>query len=202
MNSSERVARDFQATLAQHVPGQIACVIGSPYGMMMCACAKEGDVRGVRQALAQVGPAAVNWLDTDSGLSALHCAAAHGRCAVIELLAKECPNTLNLEEITGPEEQHMTALMMAAAKNKPHALVALVQHGAKLEGVGREGITALITAAKEGHLACCAKLLELGAKVDSRTTNGCSALFTAAQYGKVGYIPHREWHRPPRGATQ
>lgn len=82
-----------------------------------------------------------------------------------------------------------TALMIAAANDRPEAAAALLKRGAPLEAENDYGRTALVLCARErGQAATARLLLDAGAAVDAADKNGSTALELAAWRGKTEFV--------------
>ena len=77
-------------------------------------------------------------------------------------------------------------LMWAASSGCADAILSLVNAGASVSGVDKDGLTALHCAASRGHSDCLEALVSLcGAEIDVFDSNGCSALFYSVTLGHV-----------------
>jgi len=82
-----------------------------------------------------------------------------------------------------------TALMTAAANDRPEAAAALLKKGAPLEAKNDYGRTALVLCARElGQAATARLLLDAGADIDAADKNGSTALELAAWRGKTEFV--------------
>ena len=75
-------------------------------------------------------------------------------------------------------------LMWAASSGSTDAILSLVNAGAVVEGIDKDGLTSLHCAASRGHQDCIDTLVTLcGCEVDTTDNNGCSPLFYAVTLG-------------------
>lgn len=81
-----------------------------------------------------------------------------------------------------------TPLMWAATTGDVEILRELVQLGAAVRGVNRQGLSALHAAAIAGRSEAARALLEAGADLDARTEHGSTALGIAAERGDASLV--------------
>ena len=77
----------------------------------------------------------------------------------------------------------MTALMWASYNGEADTARVLVEYGASLEAVDREGMTALMWASREGQEDTARVLVEHGASLEAVDGEGNTALKFASDYG-------------------
>ena len=86
---------------------------------------------------------------------------------------------LNLEE----EDKDWTPLLKAAHSGNCKEVHSLLQKGADVNFIDRNGKTALSVASGEGHVKIVYDLIYCGAEINTRDANGCTPLRAAARCG-------------------
>lgn len=100
-------------------------------------------------------------------MSKLHLAVAKGRLDRVEKLLREGED-VNGEFTLGKYMQAVRPLHVAAQVNNPKVAEFLLNSGAEINAVDKEGRTALHLAAKQGHMLAARFLLDKGAKINIR----------------------------------
>ena len=124
---------------------------------------------------------------TDRGCTALHVAARHGYCDVVDQLLKHSAYVGQ----PGADSRGLGVqpLHLAAEHGHIDAVCALLAAGADpnatREFCGKCGVTALHLAVVRGHVEVAKVLLEAGATVDTADEDGATALHVAARGGVV-----------------
>ena len=101
----------------------------------------------------------------------IHAASVHGREDVIDILIRHGANPSD-DNIT----QRMTPPMMAASKGHVHAMLLLIDRGAKIDAQNDMGQTALHIAAQNGHAHAVKCLVAEGAESWHKDQNGCTPM--------------------------
>ena len=113
-----------------------------------------------------------NFLDEETGDTALGTAASLGHLAIVRAL---------LDAGADPNFKRAASLPLVEAAGKGHAEVvrALLGSGAKIDARDEGGVTALIAAAAGGHSRAVALLLKAGASAKRRDRKGSTAILAA-----------------------
>lgn len=74
-----------------------------------------------------------------------------------------------------------TALIQAAKNGHAHAIIWLIEHGARINATNNLGRSALRMAASGGYLDICQILCEHGAEVDSKSFAGFTPLYAVCK---------------------
>lgn len=117
----------------------------------------------------------------------LHLAAWNGHASTILSLINNGAG-INTED----EPSGMTALHYASRFNRPEALATLLEAGADVEAITRDGKAAIHFAAREGHERCVALLVEAGAQLGRTTTDVYqrTALHWASYNGHLNVVQY------------
>ena len=137
------------------------------------------------------------------GMTALHCAAREGYHSCVSLLAQAGANV-----DTRAEPEYDTPLMTAAAFDNASMILTLLNHGADIDAVQRNGRTAVEAAAYFGNLDATRTLTDKGAYLDTMDNDGYTALRCSLE-GKhpeiaLALLQHRvrvNTSYPPHGDT-
>lgn len=140
--------------------------------------AEQGNVEQVQAALQE--GASPDAMGPNSG--ALHCAAAGGHLAVIEILLAAGANP-NIAD-----QQSFYPLHLAASKGADKICVLLLKFNADIEVQTHKGGTPLHVAAASGHLEVVQVLLQNGADLEVKDSYGATPLLVAAAEGEAAII--------------
>lgn len=119
----------------------------------------------------------VNAATTSDGFTALMYASKNGHYDVVSTLLGDRDADPNP---TTPNQQHVTALMLAVQNNHEKITGLLLEFKANVDAAGKAGETALMLAAQSNHPTIAAKLLAKEPNVDMADANGDTALIFAA----------------------
>ena len=120
---------------------------------------------------------------SNSGTTALMCAAVGGHEAVAQLLLQHGA------DVAAAKNGGETALMLAALGGHEAVAQLLLQHGADVAAASNEDVTALMLAALGGHEAVAQLLLQHDADVAAAKKDGGTALMLAALGGHEAVGP-------------
>jgi hypothetical protein len=104
------------------------------------------------------------------GMTALLCAACHGRTDVVQILIEAGA------DVEARDTGNMTALLWAACHRRTAVVQILIDAGADVEAKDTHGMTALMTAAHYGYAEMVRLLLDAGADIAATCAHGLSAL--------------------------
>ena len=125
-------------------------------------CTMQGDPATVRQLLTQKPD--VNSRTAANGFTALHlCVSGSDSVARAEIIAMLHEAGANLELKT--TDKGLTPLQLAAMRDKPICVKALIQCGANVNATEGVGATAMHAAAYFGHAEVARALLDAGANL-------------------------------------
>jgi|APGre2960657444_1045066.scaffolds.fasta_scaffold01895_8 hypothetical protein len=106
----------------------------------------------------------------------------HERCVLESLPPPHDPaGPLRVEEV---DVQGQSALLWACLRNRPKAVRALLQLGARVDAADPKGRTGLMVAAELGAFECQELLLAGGAAVNAQARDGSTAILCAARAGR------------------
>ncbi|KAL8966210.1 MAG: hypothetical protein Q9183_003473 [Haloplaca sp. 2 TL-2023] len=91
-------------------------------------------------------------------------------------------------DVNMPSQDGLTALQMAASKNKLHFMRLLLESGARVDAEARGGYTALHAAARRGFPDVVKLLLQYGAALELPGTKFKTPLHLAAKYNHVDVV--------------
>ena len=139
-----------------------------------------GDIAALGAMLS--GGADVDTLNAH-GQTALHLAAGHGRCNVVDVLIRAGA------DVNAVDSEGWTALHYAARHGQGNSVAALLQSGADVDVADNDGWTALHIAAAHGHRPDVeAILIHAGADVNASDCDGWRPLHWAAARGRVNSV--------------
>ncbi|CAK0792632.1 unnamed protein product [Prorocentrum cordatum] len=120
----------------------------------------------------------------ESGATALHIAATHGKTSALAWLL-ECGADLRVAD-----DQGYDALAWACCKGHQSTVVTLLQSRASPEGNGfsPSGKTPLALTAERGHLDCMKELLRARAPLEQTNKDGVTALMSAAHTAETEVV--------------
>ena len=127
-------------------------------------------------------------LQDEDGDTCLHFAAQRGHVEVVSQLlavgAKENPDYVNARDNSG-----ITPLMRTCSDGHMNAVTYLVEHGAKINLLNKNGDTCLHCAAEGGHVEVVSKLLALGAK-EQQNYKRLTPLLKASNHCKIEMVEY------------
>ena len=131
--------------------------------------------------------ARVNHAHRVHGATALHVASEEGHIAVVRSLIRA---GADVNQAMTDEKYGNSPLTISCFRNRPLVANALLQAGARVGYVRKDGFTALLMACQEGHIECVRVLIRAGADVNQAATDkhGNSPLFQASQNGHVHVV--------------
>lgn len=116
---------------------------------------------------------------TEAGWGPLHYTTAAGSHAMLDLLIQQGAD-VNLAE----KETQKTPIFMAIERDRPHMLKTLLEAGADLKHMDKNGETLFHSMARRGKIDYLKLLMEMGVEVDTPDRSGNTALMTAARMGE------------------
>jgi len=159
-----------------------AGIDGSQAALMTAAL---GGHRSVVQALLD-GGANPNLEAQHLGQTALSMAASGGHDEIIKLLLARGASINHRSGKYKPPYSGVTALFIAALRNRVSTIELLVKSGADPNIENDDGLTPLMYAAAKGHIDALNALIRAGAPVDYVASTGVTALLSAT-------AAHAEW---------
>lgn len=166
-------------------PLHAAC--GNGYASIAVLLLRHGADAGARAAGGDGAPASQQVRAACRFETPLAAACRYGQGAVAELLLQNeaARATVDEADATG-----RTPLVYACAAGLTDAAVALLEAGARMDGVGNaaEGDTPLLSAARRGLSEVVALLAKRGAPLDQQDSRGRTALFLAAEGGHAACV--------------
>jgi ankyrin repeat protein len=115
--------------------------------------------------------------------SALHAAVAGGRREMVLWVLERKGININIKNA-----KKETPLMLAVASGRAEIVVALLEAGARTDGIDAEGQTALTMAARNKSQDIAEALIGAKASLDAADKNGMTALTIAAQAGNIRLV--------------
>ena len=131
--------------------------------------------------------ARVNHAHRVHGATALHAASQHGHILVVRSLVRA---GADVNQAMTDEKYGDSPLIVACYYNRPLVADALLQAGARVGFVRKDGAIALLMACQFGHIECVRVLIRAGADVNQAKTDelGSSPLIQASQNGHVHVV--------------
>jgi ankyrin repeat protein len=189
--------------------GADANTTGADGETALMTAARTGRVDAARALI--VRGANVNAAERFQGETALMWAATEGHAQMVKVLA-EAGASLNARsaELEFPKftfnggtmvstplpRGGMTALLLAARENSLAGVQALIDVGADLNVVDRDGTTPLVMAIVNRHNDVAKLLIERGADVKPADVSGMTALYAAVDLRQLGALINRPTPRP------
>jgi len=153
------------------------------HGPALYDLAMRGEEQEVRALLSEAAPDCVQYVDQESGDSALHAASRHGHLGVVRVLLGASA------VVDQPNNQGFTPLFLAAQHGHLEVVRVLLGASAVVDQPDNKGATALIAAAQGGKLEVVRELLGASAVVDQQENQlGMTALYIAAQNGELEVV--------------
>ncbi len=118
-------------------------------------------------------------IGTEAGWGTLHYAVAAGSQTALELLIKKGADVNQAEK-----EYQKTPIFMALQVERPAMLKTLLDAGANLKHMDKQGETLFHSMARQDKIDYLKLLMELGVEVDTPDRSGNTALMTAANMGQ------------------
>jgi hypothetical protein len=174
----------------------------------------EGQLEKLQNVLKQ-HKLDVHWAHPQSGRTAAHAAAEHGRDECLSLLIRHganlmkrnkrgfapihsaCPSgsisclvllldhSIDVDLLTTGNEIMVSPSMICTAAGHVKCLAVLLDRGADLDLAQVDGFTCVHTACMSGQLKCLKLLFARGANINTKAAGGVSPLFLARQYGHL-----------------
>lgn len=121
----------------------------------------------------------------EAGFSPLHSSCSCGNTQVVEWLLDAAQSRSCLSNIVNSKtfDSQLTPLHCAASKNYVDICKLLIEKGASVNSVDRQGNTPLVRAAQKGNNDCLRCLLNSGSLVNIRNRQGDTALHLACEMG-------------------
>lgn len=169
--------RWLRAALAAGIAALPLPGLASPDASALLQAARDGDLAGVKQALAAGAP--IESRDADGRTPLL--LATHGRHLPVALWLIERGADVNAQD-----KQRDSAFLLAGARGHTEIVRAALQAGADLRSTNRYGGTALIPACHYGHVETVRLLLATDIDVDHVNRLGWTALLETVILGDGG----------------
>ncbi|KAF5842872.1 ankyrin repeat-containing domain protein [Dunaliella salina] len=157
-------------------------------GKHLCNAAFKDDVVGAKALLQTLEDeyekaSTVNWVDEETGTSALWVAAWRGSLAMVELCIHAGAD-VNLSRTKGG----YTPLLIATANKHLQVVQALLKRGASPDASDEAGICPLFVAAGLGRSDIVKELIDHGASIDQQNKEGWTPLAAACHRQKMNVV--------------